>query len=847
MSTNKLHRHFFLDGVTQTEPYRPPARGGKRLFVPEQNQNRHGRKLLRQINKLISAFEKDRVPPSEADHPVDVTGGSGYRIQFETFHNVPLMAERLAQERFGIELLNVRLEKNTNQTVATIFVPSGRLNHFKTIIGNYLNKKHDKLGRSHEHKFLINAIERIQKVELSDLWTDDPKAFPTSTETSIWWEVWLHASRDQEKILEKFLQQIDSLGMKAAPGALMFPERVVLLIHTSKKKLQNSIGLLTSIAELRCELRCTLGCSKESADFFENLPFNEDNVWLRNLLDRTQYLGNNMAPHICLLDTGVNRGHQLLKHALSSADMHTIEPALGEDDTYGHGTEMAGLALFGNLTDALNSPDPIEIGHRLESVKLLQSDRASVSGSKLYGHQTAEAVSRSEITDPDRLRVFGMAITTRDSRDRGKPSAWSAKLDSLAAGVDQSIPRPRLLIVSAGNTEPSNWSNYPDSNDTDEVHDPAQAWNVITVGAYTNLVEITEQDAGGFRPIVTEEGGLSLFSTTSLSWGKEWPFKPDVVFEGGNAAFDSQNEPLTISSLSLLTTYHKPTRRSFATTRETSAATALASRFAAQILAEYPNLWPETVRALIVHSAEWTEAMKKDSPLYNKLPRKKKYEILLRRCGFGVPNLDQALWTVANSLTMIVQESLQPFKKRRGKPLELGNIQIHDLPWPRAALEGIGETTVEMRVTLSYFIEPNPSGRGYSSRYCYQSHGLRFDIKRPGETVDEFRERINLNARSDDKKLPQGGHDKEWLIGSRNRHRGSIHGDIWKGSAADLANRECVAVYSTSGWWKTRPKFKRHNQTARYALIVSIRAPETDVDLYTEIKNQVRTPIKMTA
>ena len=837
MSTNKLHRHFLLDGVTQTESYRPPARGGKRPFVPEQDQNRHGRKLLRQINKLVSAFEKDRVPPPEADHPADVTGGSGYRIRFESFRDVPLIAEKLAQERLGIELLNVRHKKDTNQTVATVFVPTGKLDHFETIIGDYLNKKHDSVGRSRERKPLINAIERIQNVKLRDLWTDDTDIFHTLTKAPIWWEVWLHAPRNQKEILETFRQQIKSLGIKAAPGELMFPERAVLLIRASKKKLQNSLDLLTSIAELRHP--------KKSADFFENLAFNEDNVWLQNLLSRTRYLGGNAAPHICLLDTGVNRGHQLLEPALNHADMHTVVPAWGKDDADGHGTEMAGLALWGNLTEALNSSDSIEIGHRLESVKLLRQNRPSATRPTLYGVRTAEAVSRPEITDSKRLRIFGMAITTTDSRDCGKPSAWSAKLDSLAADVNENTSHPRLLIVSAGNTKRDSWPEYPNSNDTDGVHDPAQAWNALTVGAYTKLAKIDEPDAYDLLPIAPK-GGLSPFSTTSQSWEKSWPFKPDVVFEGGNAALDSQNEPQTISSLSLLTTYYKPTRRSFATTCATSAATALASRFAAQILTEYPKLWRETVRALIVHSAEWTEAMKNCPSLRNISSQKKKYGILLRRCGFGVPNLDQALWTLTNSLTMIIQENLQPFKKERGKSPTLGNIQIHDLPWPRAALEGIGETTVEMRVTLSYFIEPNPSERGYISRHCYQSHGLRFDIKRPGETADEFRKRINLNARSDDEKSPHGGHDKEWLIGSRNRHRGSIHGDIWKGSAADLANRECVAVYPTSGWWKTRPKFKRYNQTARYALIVSIRAPETDVDLYTEVKNQVRTSIKTT-
>ena len=51
------------------------------------------------------------------------------------------------------------------------------------------------------------------------------------------------------------------------------------------------------------------------------------------------------------------------------------------------------------------------------------------------------------------------------------------------------------------------------------------------------------------------------------------------------------------------------------------------------------------------------------------------------------------------------------------------------MPWPLDELEQLGETQVEMRVTLSYFIEPNPSSRGFRSRYRYESHGLRFECK----------------------------------------------------------------------------------------------------------------------
>ena len=104
-------------------------------------------------------------------------------------------------------------------------------------------------------------------------------------------------------------------------------------------------------------------------------------------------------------------------------------------------------------------------------------------------------------------------------------------------------------------------------------------------------------------------------------------------------------------------------------------------------------------------------------------PSKADYARLIRRCGFGVPDVDRALWSVANSLTMVVQETLHPFRKS-SRQLVLRDMQLHDLPWPFEILEDLGDTLVEMRVTLSYFIEPNPSHRGVRSRYRYESHGV---------------------------------------------------------------------------------------------------------------------------
>ena len=757
--------------------------------------------------------------------------GLGLQVEFESFPDIEFAFESLAREHWGIELLNVRHEDP--RIYATVFVPDGKLDHFERLIREYLEENRDKAGVRRDNQRLIDAIEQIRAASLRALWTDAAEEFPTQDEGSVWWEVWLPVRRNRDRVTGWFRERAEAQGIEVAQEELRFPERTVLMARSAVDQMHRSMVTLNSIAELRRP--------KETADFFDALERDEQAEWLDDLMARIRVANvTDATPYACLLDTGVNRGHRLLAPALDANDLHTVEPGWGTNDDAGHGTAMAGLALVGDLTEHLAGNDPVEIEHRLESVKLIPRDRVRGAGPRHHGYLTVEAVARPEVTAPLRRRVFGMAVTARDDRDRGRPSAWSAAIDSLAVDFDGDGFNPRLLIVSAGNaSDPNAWPDYPDSNDTDGVHDPAQAWNALTVGASTELVRITEADAGGYSSIAPE-GGLSPFSTTSLTWQPHWPLKPDVVFEGGNVAKDPSRAVWLPSSLSLLTTHHLPVNRLFTTFNATSAATALASRFAAQIMAVYPRLWPETIRALIVHSAEWSDAMKRQYFRAGKWPTKEDYVHLIRRCGFGVPDIDRAMWTVENSVTLVVEEHLHPFKRTGTGSPSLRDMQLHDLPWPSDTLEDLGETPVEMRVTLSYFVEPNPSRRGHRSRYRYESHGLRFDVKRPLESVADFRKRVNLAARDEGKRNPgRGDRDPAWLVGAQGRHRGSLHSDIWRGTAADLASRGVIAVYPTAGWWKTRHALERYDKAARYALIVSIRTPEVDVDLRTEVGNQI--------
>ncbi len=206
--------------------------------------------------------------------------------------------------------------------------------------------------------------------------------------------------------------------------------------------------------------------------------------------------------------------------------------------------------------------------------------------------------------------------------------------------------------------------------------------------------------------------------------------------------------------------------------------------------------------------------------------------------------LGRALRSASNDATMMVEDALLPLRRDKSV-IKSGNMNLHSLPWPREELLALGGHDVELRITLSYFIEPNPGERGWERRHRYASHGLRFELNRSLETITQFRLRINKAAEAEEAsdiigRAAAGGDD--WALGPI-RNKGSIHSDIWRGSATELAARGAIGVFPIGGWWKEKPRLRRWDRSARYALLVSIRAPEAEVDLYTAIANQLVVPI----
>ena len=822
--------NIFLADTGESFDFTSNSRGGRPLNIPQRNNRQaHSDRLLAQFHDAQNQFNS--YTPQQV---AAISYNTGTYVEFSGAENCELLTKSLEDSRQGIKLLNVRdafaqTEDNLTATItrATVFIPTGKEQVFIRKISEYATRPtQNGLPRNNN---LVSSIEAIsQAITISAFWVGRPSEMPSDTKQ--WFELWIDTTENNFNQTKRDAFAImDSLELEHRPDTefISFPERLVLPVFANRTDLLDLIKQGVIIAEIR-----------KPADpnaFFVDAAIVEQTEWAEDLLSRTHF--NNSGIAICVLDTGINYNHSLISPFMPTHGM-TVNNAWGVADQNGHGTNMAGIALYNDLKQHLISNTPFILNHTIESVKIIEPASDIVTERRLYGAVTEQAALLAEIEDPTIKRVYCMAVTALNGYpEDGQPSSWSGAVDKISYEGQK-----RLFIISAGNVELSDLKihGYPFACLQKSVEDPAQAWNALTVGAYSNDISIQHTPQTRDYTALAKAGELSPYSSTSRMWKPVWPIKPEVVCDGGNVATDGTNYT-ELDDLSKLTLSNNIHRRLFDTIWATSAATAQCSYIAAELLAVYPDMRPETVRALIVHSARWTDAMKIQFGLPDTKTQGRRQ--LLRTCGFGVPDLERARDTLDNRVNMIIEGEIQPYEKA-SSGLKMKEMHLHTLPWPSTILQTLENLGIKLRITLSYFIEPGPGQKGWKYKYRYASCGLRFDIKRPNESSSQFQQRIN-KAMRDDGYQNSNTTENNWYLGSNNRDVGSIHSDVWEDTAINLAQSNEIAIYPVVGWWRERTALRKYNTKIKYSLIITLESPDEQVDLYTPIMAKVaaRVPV----
>jgi len=835
--------HIKVNGHATPETYRYPRTVVVEFPIAARNRAIHGNRILEQLEQLRQRFEQLENQPL----PDNIVSDDAIYVEFVSEWNFPLSFSSIHSDanRPKYQIIKVTKEiqdeADGNERYRTlVMLTKGGVSYFINHVTAYIDPERDVAKMDEEgnvietnpkYNKLFANLDLIQAATLREFWSDGLlQDFPDDAEER-WWEVWFRRTTNDDDRIARVAQNLQAIGAQLGQSEIRFPEHIVKLVRATANQLSSSLLLLDNLAELRNP--------QETADCFTREGLTGREAWVQDLIDRTENQVDDNSVLICLLDSGVNNRHPLLTPFLPNDRLHAYNPEWGNHDSWigeGHGTGMAGLALYGDLTDAFASRERIVITHGLESFKIKQY--GVDNDPELYGIITLNSVNQPVITHPNR-RVFCLSITDADFAFKGRPSSWSAMIDRIAFGNTAEAAPPQLFLISSGNVVTNQQGDYTDLNDTSSIHDPGQAYNALTVGTYTMKDRLNVEELPGWQ-LLAPRGSMSPSNSTSLLWEGQWPIKPDIVMEGGNMATD-QTDVVHAPELQLISTSKRHQDNVLQFFGDTSGAAALASKLAAEITTAYPQYWPETIRGLIAHSAEYSAQMLGNGRHFPATAHEKR--TLLRRYGHGVPNLDRALYSASNCLHMVMERTIQPFQQIGTNAPKYHQYHLFQLPWPADILRNeLAEANVRLKITLSYFIEPNPGDRRYVNNFQYHSHSLDFMLIKPAEDLDTFKLRVSKAAEEDETDENVNREGEVWTLKSA-RNRGSLKKDFVATSGADLSTRHVLAVYPKNGWYRTRKKLGLANSEVRYSLIVSIETENTEVNIYNTVAQMVAVPI----
>lgn len=825
------------DGYNQSLPYQyPRIAHGPGFTVADRNRAIHGEALKVQLNTIREQFQikkETEIPDNIVQHDVlyiEFTSEWGYELKFESL-------DKDSARNTNYQLLNVREEQRENNEEieyryhATVLVKENGISSFISKVDQYLTQNIIRTDRETRARIdtgnpknykLLNNIHVIQLATLRAFWTDAPEIPFPETDESIWWEVWFRKTPDDDVRMANVFQNLQQVGCIIGQSELELAEHRVRLIRGTVTQLAQSLLLLDNLSELRKP--------QEIADFIlhKDVTYQDVREHLDDLQARVIPAITEESILVCVIDSGVNNQHPLIAPFMPDAHRYALKPAWGNHDSEtngGHGTGVSSLALYGDLVDVLASPEQVRIFHGAESYKIFNPQ--DNNDPELYGAITEEAVNAPIVDRPIAQRIYCMTITDKTFALFGKPSAWSAALDKICFGTAFEPKYQQIFIISSGNVFITQHADYPARNHLESIHDPGQAYNAITVGSYTRKDRI--DIATGLAPLAAN-GHMAPSNSTSLLWDQQWPNKPDIVMEGGNSSTDGTHVT-DHPSLKILAADAEYPNYIFLPFGDTSGAAALAAKLAAELRTVYPSFWPETIRGLIIHSAAWTTEMLNGRAINTLNEQEKKN--LLRTVGYGVPNIGRARDSANNSLTLIAERQIQPYK-RENSTGQYNDYHLFELPWPADVLESLQEVDATLTVTLSYYIEPNPGAKRYATNYQYHSHCLDFAVIKPNERLEVFKRRISAQAELPEDDIDNSG--EPWFVG-RSGAKGSIRKDFVTMSAIEMSRRHVIAVYPKNGWYKTRKKLNRFNEVVRYSLIVTVQTEGADI--YTPVFNQI--------
>lgn len=500
------------------------------------------------------------------------------------------------------------------------------------------------------------------------------------------------------------------------------------------------------------------------------------------------------APGIVVLDSGLATGHPLLRSAVG--DSQSFLAGKGPDDENGHGTLVAGKALYGDVAAKLESGEFLpEL--RLFSGRILDKD--CESDIRLIEHQVEDSVRY--FFDNYSCKVFNLSYgDSNKPYSGGRVRGLAVTLDLLARELNI------LFVVPAGNFRamgsPIAWKRrYPGSLFDNPLLDPAPSINSITVGSLARYDQTMNSARHVSDPAEQSFAGINQPSPFSgCGPGVKGSIKPEFVAYGGNYAVDTRSDNLIhnlLGEVSLSKDF--AIGRPVAEDVGTSFSAPYIAHLAARILSIYPDATVNQIRALLASHAgvpaEVTSLFGKDK------------EKSVRVAGYGVIDEEALFRSLDDDLSIFAEDVLAN-----------KSHHFYEVPIPDEFWSG-GKRLRQASVALAH----TPLVR--TTRVDYKTTRMSFKLIK-ASSLDEVSQRFN-NDVPIEKTTKYSEHSNQRGITEQLRNYGTLQCSTWnfkQVNARERLKKVFVVV--------TRHDFPWAENSLRdpepYSLVVNLRDKENE-------------------
>jgi hypothetical protein len=518
---------------------------------------------------------------------------------------------------------------------------------------------------------------------------------------------------------------------------------------------------------------------------------------------------------ILVVDSGILSNHPLLKHSVG--DEISVSNNSNPSDDVGHGTQVAGIALYGEIDKCIKERS-FHPELWIFSAKIMFRDEdgyAKYYEKDLLEKQLDEAVRKITNAYPN-CRVVNLSLGNSKKRmyKERRQYILASLIDELYKDLNV------IFVVSAGNLidnidNPENYPNYLLDDDSDKVKiiDSASSALALTVGALFELKRPSSDDYVLYPSLITRVGP-----------GYKGMIKPEFV-ENGGGGFAKESEIITINPNWI------SEGRLFTLNSGTSFSAPKVAHYIAKLINKYPNFSRNLVKSLLIYSA----IIPRDRPIplseIDMADSDKKITNLFNVYGYGKPNIDKALRSDDNRVVLIKENTIK-----------LNHFHLYPIYLPEEFIEEPGDKSLS--ITLVY--DP-PTNRNRSD---YLGSAFEFHLFKNAsiqEVIDEYRvlktESASKKINNDDEKVPKKLKGKEIflhpgvLLRKKSPHQKGLK--LYKGKPnIDPANPLILVVYCLDRW------IRDENYIQDYAVIAAIEH-SGNIELYNKLRLRNREKIEI--